>query len=447
MSPLKTAEIAVVDLLVDAQNPRFEKQNSQREAITKIVTEQGNKIVSLATHIAKNGLNQSELPIVTKEPGKDKYVVLEGNRRIAAIKLLSEPQLVNSLTIPESIARKLKELHTKHHKNLPLSIRCVVAASREEAGPWIEIRHLGENGGVGIIRWDGVAAGRFRGESPEWLLLQMVSESEFLDQDTRDKLYKLSITNIKRILDTPEARRLIGVDVKDGDLVVLGSPNEVMARLAIVVSDIANKHVKVTQLDSKEQRVEYAKKVIARELPKHHAKIGPTDLESSTPNKQTRKSKQRTTRSKGERKTLIPTTLNITLTQKRIAEIFGELQTLPIEKYKNSCAVLLRVLLEMSLSEYSQKRRIPLTTTSKKGNLVEMNLAQKLLAVANDMEKRKACEKKELQGIRELANSKNKVFSIQSWHAYVHNQYYHPNPKDLRNNWDNIEAFFVKLWN
>lgn len=101
----------------------------------------------------------------------------------------------------------------------------------------------------------------------------------------------------------------------------------------------------------------------------------------------------------------------------------------------------------MSLEEYAGKHRISLfEAAGKRKNPVEMSLTRKLLTVANEMEKKNVCIKQELQGIRELANSKNKVFSIHSWHAYVHNRYYHPNPEDLRNNWDNIEAFFQKLW-
>lgn len=258
MSTLEPTEVAIVDLLLDVQNPRFEKQSTQRDALAKIVSDQGIKLVNLAEHIAKHGLNGSELPIVVKSRTNGKFAVLEGNRRIAALKLLLEPQLASSLSMPASLVRRLKELHSRHLTDLPKTVHCAVAASRSEASTWIELRHLGENGGIGIIRWDGVATGRFRGQSPEWLMLEMVRESDFLDEATRQKLNKIAITNIKRILDTPEARKILGVDVKGNDLHFIDSEKDVLGHFAIVVSDIANKHIKVTQLDSREQRIHYA---------------------------------------------------------------------------------------------------------------------------------------------------------------------------------------------
>mgnify|MGYP000944436713 CR=1 FL=1 len=62
-----------------------------------MITEQENKLVNLAEDIINNGLNPSDIPIVTPSADDEKaYVVLEGNRRVTAIKLIIQPDLVPS---------------------------------------------------------------------------------------------------------------------------------------------------------------------------------------------------------------------------------------------------------------------------------------------------------------------------------------------------------------
>ena len=89
----KTIDIA--DLELDVNNPRFETQGNQREALEKMINEQGLKLVRIAEHIAHHGgLNPSEIPIVMESKNSGRYTVLEGNRRVAALKLTSTPKLV-----------------------------------------------------------------------------------------------------------------------------------------------------------------------------------------------------------------------------------------------------------------------------------------------------------------------------------------------------------------
>ena len=43
-------------------------------------------------------------------------------------------------------------------------------------------------------------------------------------------------------------------------------------------------------------------------------------------------------------------------------------------------------------------------------------------------------------------NDKNSVLSIESLNAYVHNEFFYPKADNLIIGWDNIETFFVLLW-
>ena len=62
------------------------------------------------------------------------------------------------------------------------------------------------------------------------------------------------------------------------------------------------------------------------------------------------------------------------------------------------------------------------------------------------METKSTCTKFELRGIRVLLQNRNNPLSIDSLHAYVHNQNYSPSPEELTRTWDNIEVFVRGLW-
>ena len=81
------------NLLVDAANPRLSQPNEgQREAMRALAKLMPRKIVALARDIVENGLNPADLPIVMAANDSEKrYVVLEGNRRLVALKALENP--------------------------------------------------------------------------------------------------------------------------------------------------------------------------------------------------------------------------------------------------------------------------------------------------------------------------------------------------------------------
>lgn len=101
--------LKISDLNINIGNPRFEPVSTQHEAIEIIIEDQKDKIVALVTDILEEGLNPSDLPIVTPDDTQEgKYVVLEGNRRMTALKILLEPNL-----IPKrfgNIAKKIENL-------------------------------------------------------------------------------------------------------------------------------------------------------------------------------------------------------------------------------------------------------------------------------------------------------------------------------------------------
>ena len=153
----KFASIAVTKLRFDPQNPRFEvRAASDRESLETLF-EDSRALLALAADVARNGLSPIEVPVVT--PKGSNYLVLEGNRRLAALAALRSPTRVKQWISPTELAT-LKTLGAKSALPPGLKLRCYVVQQREDADHWIRLRHEGRSGGLGRVAWSPKAQAR-----------------------------------------------------------------------------------------------------------------------------------------------------------------------------------------------------------------------------------------------------------------------------------------------
>lgn len=149
--------IRVSQTLLDPENPRLpDGTSNDREAINRLLAEGYSQMLALARDIKRRGEgNPTELPIVIKDGSK--FVVLEGNRRFAALKLLSDPKLADDKAHQTAFERIKNNGGSE-----PKSLYCAVAKDREDADPWLTLRHTGANDGVGVRVWSAEQAARYR---------------------------------------------------------------------------------------------------------------------------------------------------------------------------------------------------------------------------------------------------------------------------------------------
>lgn len=152
--------------------------------------------------------------------------------------------------------------------------------------------------------------------------------------------------------------------------------------------------------------------------------------------------KNRKTRNRGA---LVPKSLNLHISNPKINKIFEELKHVQVKTCPNASSVLLRVFLELSVDAYLEKfdlvRNNAITACSSGESLQGkvgkvLNHMTQLGTMSNDLSK----------GIRSEINDKNSVLSIESLNAYVHNEFFYPKADNLITGWDNIESFFIQLW-
>ena len=152
------------DLLLDLENPRISKADSQRGALQKIIEDQDVKLVVLAESIVSDRLNPMDRWLVIKSQTElGRFVVIEGNRRLATLRILNNPAVLKDLEVRSPVKRRLEELSEQFDLDAIGKIDCFEVADRAEGATWLNQRHTGENKGRGIVNWGGVATARFRG--------------------------------------------------------------------------------------------------------------------------------------------------------------------------------------------------------------------------------------------------------------------------------------------
>ena len=104
---IEQLELSIDELLLDLNNPRLGPTSSQSEALASIVRLNPGHFQNLMESIRDDGLDPGDsLYVVRSEDGQD-FVVLEGNRRLSALKVLSNPDVLAGTDLPEATKMSL----------------------------------------------------------------------------------------------------------------------------------------------------------------------------------------------------------------------------------------------------------------------------------------------------------------------------------------------------
>lgn len=433
-----TQGIAPADLLIDEENPRISEPNAgQNRALKSLAEHLGPKLVALAADIVVHGTDPGDLPIVMPLAASDRrFLVLEGNRRLAALRVLENPDSVSDAVSPAAL-KQLRKL-SKDYQNNPIDqLTCVVVKDREAAKHWIELRHTGENSGAGRVPWGSDEAARFRSRAKE-IHSQALDFLQRRGDLTPEARRKVPASSLKRLLETPEVRTKVGIEAQKGELCLLASEERVAAALMYVVNDLASGKTKVGQIYTKTQRQDYAKALPASVVVKTTAKSGQGTPVSSGPapaKKPTAKGKQTKKRDR-----LIPRDCVLAIPGGRINDIEDELRRLSLEDHANAVSVLFRVFVELSVDSY-------LEASPHIGVNIDAKLRVKIEKVSIDLESKKKLNRQQGRAIRS-ANMDHSFLApgVNTMNDYVHNEYIFPAAGDLRAHWNSLQPFITAIW-
>ncbi|MGW0192997.1 hypothetical protein [Nonomuraea sp. NPDC003201] len=258
-------DLPISSLLLDNKNPRHREVAGQEEAIRALLGHQPIKLYNLAVHIIDNGLSPID-GLVALRQGSE-YVVLEGNRRVAALKLLLKPAICPIPRYRNLFAELAKKA------SLPTAIRIKVVDNRAEAKPWLELRHGGELDGAGTVRWStGQRTRAFATPGTQeykavatldWVFEKAESGANEALYQLAENIFDNKITTFGRLVGDPSFRSYCGFDLVGHDMHLTDSDSAVLVRLNQVLLDLAG-DLTVSDLKSKEQRKEYIRRLAER---------------------------------------------------------------------------------------------------------------------------------------------------------------------------------------
>jgi hypothetical protein len=421
-------DIEFQQLIVNPENYRFDPVDNQGEAIDLMLEEKGEEIFNLAKHILDNGLDKAKDSRVV-EIKKDLFLVLDGNRRVTAIKCLHDPSIVKD----GALRSRFLDLR-KGKQTPPIEINCFVYTDEKDAAEWIKLDHTGKNSGVGQDPWEPAGKDRFDYKfsgkiSPAMQIVTLFQQETQKQVDTKT----LKISTINRILSNPESRSYLGVDVKNGKVVLVAAKKDVITRLdqlfnKIIVDDIAVKEVYHTPDSIRFMRNLFSGK------PKASKVATPVSVGGVVRPGHAVKSVPRS----AARNVLIPNECILQIHESKINNMYHELRSVPLDVGTNAVAVLFRVFLETSLDYYATKNGITFGPQTK--------LSGKITKVTDALEKKNIATAGQLINIRKVATKGNSILSIDNFHEYVHSFTVQPAPVDLCYKWDNLRGFFEILW-
>lgn len=486
-------------LLLDIDNPRFPTSaENQRDAIAKMLELQYDRIYRLARDIAAKGLDPSENILVYPSEEEDGFfIVAEGNRRVTALKLLLSPKLAPN----EKIRKAFEKLKITQAKDIKIIDNCVLFDD-DEYEHWVNLKHTGQNGGVGRVEWTATEKARHMARMGKQsfgnqVLTFLELNSDYY-RDILDKKKLLRITNITRIFGDLKVREYFNLKSINGILYSYQSYERFREQLKSIMSVMVEEDEKgkacftVNRIRSQDDRVQFVieqnikasenllKKPWSLLEPNLGASEGEDEVDldedgsSNTPeggfsggsgfggggvkddefseDKDTTDSKpeeggESKPKGKGknppkiDRNNLIPSYVKLNFRgHKKCSRIFNELKShLTFDTTPNAISILLRIFIDLSVSAFIEDNKI-----EPKDQNRNPGLHDKVMMCANYLRDSKKMSGSQCTAV--ITYSSQITKSNGSLQQYVHNPHLILSKEAVNTEWDNFELLLSQIW-
>ncbi|EGR2535969.1 hypothetical protein ACPF3S_001516 [Vibrio cholerae] len=485
--------IPLNSIKLDQENVRFggDIAQSQREAIELMMAdvEDIKKLVRLAEHIAENGLDPTELQLVY--PDKDgAFVVIEGNRRLTALKMLQNPLLCPV----EKFVRSFRDAQEKLSGSLPSEIACSVVPSRADGSIWVELKHTGQNNGVGRVNWgsdirDEVRSRATGVESVGRQIRTLVSENvDIFGLKTVENIKKIPVTTLTRLFASTPAQNAFKLKIENKLLTPSVNLKYIAPSIEFAISMFVQEGYNVNDIRGDKDRRAFISHIPPELLPSKQERSSSSAssnfrgsiLNSSTQHNygmneisdkvtstesNTKESIDKASKDNGDVSKLPPKTISqrtnkvrkflfpwpLRISNSRINEIYRELKSgLVVTQTPNAVAVTFRVFLETSCDDYTkrfEKTPTPVTKIDNQQPLSEKDpLWKKVVAVSAHLEKRQCIGNQEHRAILKRAGALDKVGSVDHLNLFVHSAASSPIASELKDVAEEYKPLLEAIW-
>ena len=154
-----TVKVPVNSLALDRRNPRLIPSGEEPDEVDIIAQLYRSEDLSeLLQSISANGYLDIEPLVVLNFEDNDGLTVLEGNRRLAVIRLLETPGLVDRIYEQTRLRISLPSFPEQHHTTIQ-EVSVYRVETRAEARSFIGFKHIN-----GAAKWESYAKARFAAE-------------------------------------------------------------------------------------------------------------------------------------------------------------------------------------------------------------------------------------------------------------------------------------------
>lgn len=456
----QTKKIKLKDLILWDENARFPDKYSdstEDELIEYFISNKNLKIPQLIEEIAKDiDLPQLEKLVVWNEG--EKFIVLEGNRRLSSYKILANPQLVQQKHI--KLRARVERLKSELEISDNFQLECLVSDEKSDCFRFIDRKH---DKGNNEVNWnqperENYAVRRGNANYTSKLRLALtnyIRELDLPDEIKRTVTGKGYVTNLYRLTTTGPAREKFKLSLKEDGRLFYDKHSNFEEKLKFIILEIfENKKIEGQSISRRYNNAPQIKKYLDnipddKNIVKNKIKkLKTTDIfgkeNISKPAESINKRSKKIIPKSTDRKYLIPKNCRIIINSSKINDIYRELRDDLLlddsrKSVPNAIGVLFRVFLEISLDEYAEKnmRKFKRDDTIK----------QKIPWVINSLES-KGYDAKTFKEINKVGSARNEksFLSIERFHEYVHSKTVQPSPKELKIKWDLLQPFFELLW-
>lgn len=202
--------IQLESLRFDTQNPRLPihmQGVADEKKVIDYMVKYGN-IIELMTSIAEAGYSEAEPLLAVRDP-KGGYIVVEGNRRLSALKLLNHPNLTKMR------AQAIKTV-IENAKHIPNEIPCILYPARKDVLDYLGYRHI-----TGVKDWGALEKARYLDQlyqihikdTPIGLIYRKLAN---IIGSRSDYVFKLHMA--LKLYEKASEKAYYGADIKDEDI-------------------------------------------------------------------------------------------------------------------------------------------------------------------------------------------------------------------------------------
>lgn len=235
------------------ENSRHAIGNDERDTLEKLFNAVGVQyMLNLASDLQKNGLLGNQQIVVVFSEKYQRYIVYEGNRRVAALKLLLNPDYFSFLD--KTTLNKIKKI--RQEGTIITAVNCYITTEKD-AFFIMERLHSGEDKGRGTKQWTSREKETFRvRQNHEKIMSYLIYTNIKQYFNDFDITTILPFTTIQRLFNNREVKKRLGLNVSDESSFTVERMQLIIDASRWAVEEANNSGMSVTRFFNKARTIE-----------------------------------------------------------------------------------------------------------------------------------------------------------------------------------------------